>query len=145
MHDSPYRDLVMWLVLAIIYYAVAVAAGVRGMADFKDFMFGDFRDYWAVYGDRLTPSWNNPFLLMIAAVVFLIGRLRGLINASRAIAAFIAGVFLVRLAVYVLDLYPVPMSLGYAALGVGAFIWYVATALLVSDNLSALLERLRAD
>lgn len=145
MQDWPFKDLFMWLVLAIVYYAAAASMGVRGMADFKDFLFGDFRDYWAVYGDRLTPSWSNPFVLMIGAVLLWLGKLRGLINISRAVAGFVAGVFLVRLAVYVLDLYPVPMSLGYAALGLGALAWYVASVLLVGDNLNALLERLRAE
>ena len=145
MQDSPFKDLVMWLVLGIAYYAFAVAMGVRGIADFNEYMFGGFRDYWAMHGDLFTPRWNNPFVIMAAVLLVIIVKLRGLLRATRPIAAFIAGIFLVRLVVFALDLYPVPMSFGYAALGVGSLIWYVATVVLVGNNWEELLERLRTD
>lgn len=145
MRESPFKGLFMWVILTIGYYALAVALGVDGMEDFTDYMLGGFRDYWAVHGDTLTPNWLNPFLLMLAAIALWVGKLKLLINVSRAITGLIGGVFLVRVPVYLLDLYPMSMSALYIALGVFSLVWYVATSLLVSDKFHALIERLRAD
>ena len=149
MQDWPFKELLVWVFLTILYYAFAVNMGVRGMDNFHDFMFGDFIDLWHLHFAHRLPSWTNPFALMLAALFLWRFRFFGVIALTRQACAIIAGIFLVRVAVYVSGLYPVDITLSYAATGAGAFVWYMASSYLVDANLNgrfqALLERLRAD
>ena len=153
MQDWPFNELVVWIFLAILYYAFATYMGLGNMTHFRIFMFGGYIDLWNLHfaplARALLQNWANPFVLMLGALLLWRWRVMGVISLTRSICAIIAGIFLVRVAVYVFDLYPVHMTLSYAATGAGAFVWYIASAYLVDaylkGRLQALLERLRSD
>ena len=135
MKISPFKELFVWLLLAIGYYATAANAGVPAMAEFLEFMFADYIELWRQHFAYRVPSWKNPFVLLLAVLFFWRFGILGGVAIIRQICAIVAAIFLVRVVVYFLDLYPVTMSLTYAAIGGAAFLFYVGSTYVVDANM----------
>lgn len=140
MHVWPFRELLVWIFLATLYYALGVNLGIDGMTRFLDFMFADYIELWHTHFAHRVPSWTNPFVLILIALFLWRFRAYGVIALTRQFAAIIAAIFIVRLVMFTLDLYPVPMSFSYIILGVGSFIWYIASTFWVDQTMRGKLQ-----
>lgn len=147
--NGPFTGLIAWLVVMIAYYALAANLGPAGMAEFKNFMVGDYLEVWDYHFAPRVPAWTHPLILLAAVLVIWYFRWRVLIVISRMICAFLAARFIVEAVVYVSGLYPITMGWAYIAQGVLAFVWYVISAYWVDSRLRGrlygLIERLRTD